>query len=168
MALPSIKNNLKSLHAEPVQCGGAVEDYGILLHNIIKNIPDFFGALFHHLPRTLDGGNVSFPLQFIIDEWFEQLQSHFFGQTALMETEMWADDNNRTSGIIDPFPQKILAETALFALEHIRKRFERSFVGSGDGATATSVVEQDVNGFLKHSLLVADDDVRCIQFQQPL
>ena len=61
-----------------------------------------------------------------------------------------------------------MAETPLFALDHVGERLQRALVGTGDGATAAAVIEQRINRFLQHSLLVADDDIRREQFKQAL
>ena len=83
-----------------------------------------------------------------------------FGQAALVHLQLRADDDNRTAGIVDTLTQKVLAETALFTLEHIGKRFQRAVVRAGDRTAAAAVVDQGVDCLLQHPLFVADDDVR--------
>ena len=51
---------------------------------------------------------------------------------------------------------------------HVAQRFERAIAGAGDGATVATVVEQGVDRFLEHALLVTDDDVGRLQLQQVL
>ena len=51
-----------------------------------------------------------------VDEGLEQLKRHLFGQAALMEPEIRADDDDRTAGIVHALAQKVLAEAALLAL----------------------------------------------------
>ena len=56
----------------------------------------------------------------------------------------------------------------MLALKHVGQRLERPVTWAGDRTTTTAVVEQGVDGLLKHSLLVIDDDGRCPEVQEPL
>ena len=105
--------------------------------------------------------------KFGIDEGLEQLKRHLFGQTALVQLEVRANGNNRTARVVDALTKQVLTEAALLALDHVRERLERAAVGTSDGATTTTVVEQRVHSFLKHALFVADDDFGRAQFHQP-
>src|SRR6266511_2136229 len=73
---------------------------------------------------------------------------------------------HRTARIIDALAQQVLAEAPLFSLELVRERFERAVVDAAQHAPPAAVVEQRVHGLLEHSLLVADDDFRSLQFDQ--
>ena len=77
-----------------------------------------------------------------------------------MKFQFRANNNDRTSGIIDAFAKQILTEAALFSFQHVGKRFERTLVGARDDAAATAIIKQCVNGFLQHSFFVADDNIR--------
>ena len=105
--------------------------------------------------------------KFGIDEGLEELKRHLFGQTALVQLEVRANGNNRTARVVDALTKQVLTEAALLALDHVRERLERAAVGTSDGATTTTVVEQRVHSFLKHALFVADDDFGRTQFHQP-
>ena len=85
-----------------------------------------------------------------------------------MQAQGRTNHDNGAAGVVDALAQQVLAETPLLALDHVGKRLQRTLVGTGDGATTTAVIEQRVNRFLQHPLLVADDDVRREQFQQAL
>ena len=85
-----------------------------------------------------------------------------------MELELRTDGDDRTAGIVDALAEQVLAEPALLALEHVGQRLQRTLVGTGDGAATAAVVEQRIDRFLKHALLVADDDVRRAQLDQAL
>ena len=85
-----------------------------------------------------------------------------------MELELRADDDNGTSGIVDALAEQILAETALLALEHVGERLERAVARARDGAAAAAVVDERIDGFLQHALLVAHDDVRRAELQEAL
>ena len=103
-----------------------------------------------------------------IDERLEQFERHLLRQAALMQLELRTDDDDRTAGIVDALAEQVLAEAALLALQHVGERLQRPLVGAGDDAAAAAVVEQRVDRLLQHALLVADDDVRRAQLDQPL
>src|SRR5205085_1567427 len=89
-------------------------------------------------------------------------------QSALLEAELRADDDDRTSGVVDTLAEQVLAEPALLALQHVRERLERAIPRSGDRATAAAVVEQRVDRLLEHPLLVVDDDLGRAEVEEPL
>ena len=91
------EDRLKSLNAQAVQRGGAVEKNGVLPDDIFKNIPDLRLYLLH---GALGGFNVVGDTQ--LDQPFhhkglEQLKRHLLGQAALVQLEFRTDDDNRTS-----------------------------------------------------------------------
>ena len=90
------------------------------------------------------------------------------GQTALVQLELRADDDDRTGRVVDALAQQVLAEPALLALEHVGQRLQRTVARAGDRTAAAAVVEQRVHGLLQHPLLVVDDDLRRAQVEQPL
>ena len=85
-----------------------------------------------------------------------------------MQLELGTDHDDRAAGIVDAFAEQVLAEAALLALEHVGEGLQRTLVGARDDAAAAAVVEQRVDGLLQHPLLVADDDLRRAQLEQPL
>src|SRR3546814_14225755 len=85
-----------------------------------------------------------------------------------MQLQLRAHDDNRTARIIDALAEQVLAETALLALQHVGKRFQRTLVGAGDDAATTTVFEERIDRFLKHALFVADDYVGRSRVNQPL
>ena len=107
-------------------------------------------------------------LQTTNDERFKQHERHLLRKTALVQLELGADDDHGTAGVIDAFAEKVLTEAAGLALEHVRQRFQRAISRAGDRTTVTAVVEERVHRFLKHALLVADDDFRRLELEQVL
>src|SRR5256885_47923 len=101
-------------------------------------------------------------------ERLEQLERHLLGQTALMQLELRADDDDRTAGVVDALAEKVLAESALLALEHVGQGLQWPVAGTGDGTSAAAVVEQGVDGLLEHPLLVVDDDLGRTEVEQSL
>jgi hypothetical protein len=101
-------------------------------------------------------------------ERLEQLEGHLLGQTALVQLELRADDDDRTAGVVDALAEQVLAEPALLALEHVGQRLQRAVARAGDRAATTAVVEQRVDGLLEHALLVVDDDLGRAEVEQSL
>ena len=85
-----------------------------------------------------------------------------------MKLEFGPDDDDRATGVIDALAQQVLAEAALFSLEHVAKRLEGTLVGAGDNASAAAIVKKRVHCLLQHTHFVADDDVGRAQFHQAL
>ena len=85
-----------------------------------------------------------------------------------MQFQRWANYDHRTTRIVNALTQKVLAETTLLTLQHVRQRLQRTLVCAGNDAATTTVVEQGVDRFLQHTLFVADNDVRRTQFDQTL
>ena len=162
------QDGLECLDAQAVQGGGAVEHDGVVLDDHIQGVPHLGPALIHHLLGGLDvvGGAVLH--QLLHDEGAEQLQRHLLGQAALVNLQLRADHDNRAAGVVHALAQQVLAEPPLLALEHIAEGFERPVVGAGNGAAPAAVVDEGVHSLLEHPLLVADDDIRGIQLDQPL
>lgn len=102
--------------------------------------------------------------QFSHDERFEEFQSHFFRQTALIELQFRSDDDNRTTGEVDALTQKVLTETTLLTSEHAGQRFEISVARACHRLAASAVVDEGVDGFLKHTFFVSYNDFRRADF----
>src|SRR5205085_6906654 len=104
----------------------------------------------------------------VVDERLEQLESHLLRQTALMEFQLGTDDDGRTAGVVNTFTKQVLTETSLLALERVGERLERTVVRALQHAAAAAVVEERVDRFLQHALLVAHDDVGRAELEQLL
>ena len=161
------EDGLKGLDAQAVQGGGAVEQHGVFPHHFVQDIPDLRGLPVHQLFGHLDGGGVALGHQLVKNEGLEELQGHLLGKTALVQSQLRADDDHRAPGVVHPFPQEVLAEPALLAFEHVAEGFQGPLVGTGDGAAPAAVLEEHVHRFLEHALFVPDDDVRGVELQQP-
>ena len=107
-------------------------------------------------------------LELAKNKGLEELESHFLRQTTLVKLQGWTRHDHRTAGVINTLSEKVLTETALLTLNHICKRFQWTLVRASDRAPATSVVQQRVNRFLQHTLLVAHDDIGRVEVKQTL
>ena len=78
-----------------------------------------------------------------------------------MQLQLRPHDDDGAAGVVYSLSQQVLAEAALLALQHVREGFQLVVAGRGDGAAAAAVINEGVYGLLEHSLLIADDDLRC-------
>src|SRR5262249_31046432 len=107
-------------------------------------------------------------LELRVDERLEELERHLLRQAALMQLQLRTHHDDRTAGIVDALAQEVLAEAALFALQHVGERLQRPLVGAGDDAAAAAIVEERVDRLLQYALLVAHDDVGRAQLDEAL
>jgi hypothetical protein len=56
-------------------------------------------------------------------ERLEQLERHLLGQTALVQLQLRADDDDRTARVVHALAEQVLAEATLLALEHVAEDF---------------------------------------------
>ena len=160
------KDRFKCLNAETVKRRCTVQQYRVLFDDKFQSIPDFGTLFIHHFLGTLDVVGNAVLNQFLHYERTEQLNGHFLGNTALIDLQIRSDNDNGTSGIVNTFAQKVLTETSLLTFQHIGKGFQGSGVCSSYCSAATTVVDQRVHSFLKHTLLITNNDVRCVQLQK--
>src|SRR6267142_3032744 len=102
----------------------------MLADDVFENVPNDGFLLLDHFLGLLDGRAVALGFELVIDERFEKLERHFLRQTALVELQLRAHDDDRAAGIVHALAEQVLAETALLALERVAERFERAVVGS--------------------------------------
>ena len=162
------QHRLERLDAEAMQGRCAVQHHRMLADDFFQDVPHFGTLLLDHALGGLDGGGDAVVFQLRVDERLEQLERHLLRQAALMQLQFGTDDDDRTAGVIDALAEQVLAEAALFALQHVGQRLQRTLVGAGDDAAAAAVVEQRVDALLQHALFVAHDDVGRAQFDQAL
>jgi hypothetical protein len=58
--------------------------------------------------------------QTVHDERLEQLERHSLGKAALVQLELWTDDDHRPPRVVYALAQQVLPEAALLAFEHVR------------------------------------------------
>src|SRR6202167_220742 len=162
------QHRLEGLDAKTVQRGCPVQHDRVIFDDLFQNVPDDRILLLHHFFGLLDGGTVSRLLEPVIDERLEQLESHLLRQPALMQLEFGANNDHRTTGVIDALAEQVLAEAALLALQRVGKRLQRPVVGAAQNPSAASVIEQGVDRFLQHALLIAHDNFGSVQVHQLL
>src|SRR3989442_5476461 len=70
---------------------------------------------------------------------------------------------SRTTGIVDPFTEKILPETTLFPFQRVRQRFERPVVGAGERETRSFPAEDRKSTRLNSSHVRISYAVFCLK-----
>ena len=147
----------------------AVQHNRMLFNDILQHIP-YLGLhlALHHLLRALDIVSGAVLHQLLHHEGLEQLDSHFFRQTALVNLKLGANHDNGTSGVVHTLSEQVLTETSGFTLEHVGQGLQSPVARSCHRTATAAVVNQGVHRLLEHTLLVADDDVRRAQLQQSL
>ena len=113
-------------------------------NDLIEDVPDLLDPLLHHLSCTLDGGDKTFLLKFVVNEGLEQLKRHLLRNSSSNAIAMRTHDDDRASGIIDVLPRRS-AGTAPACLSAYQRAIFRLLVGAGDDPAAAAIVEQDVD-----------------------
>ena len=160
------EDRLKRLNRKTVQGRSTIQHHGMAFGDLFEDIPDFRSLALDEFLGTANGMNVAKFLEAADDEWLEKHERHFLRQPALVELEFRPDDDDRTARVINALAEKVLTETAAFALEHVAKRLERAIRGTGYGATMASIVEKSIDRFLKHALFVTNDNLGGFELQQ--
>src|SRR5439155_1661461 len=167
-SLPFHQQRLERLDAEAMERRCAVEKDGMLADDFLERVPHFVGLQLDHLLGRLDRADQALLLEAVVDERLEQLEGHLLRQTALMQLQLGADHDDRAAGVVDALAEEVLAEAALLTLEGVGERLQRTIVRALQHAAAAAVVEERVDRFLQHALLVAHDDVGRAELEQLL
>ena len=162
------EHRLEGLDAQTVQGRRPVQHDRVLGDDLVQDVPHLGELALHQLLGRLDVLHLLALHQAAHDEGLEQLESHGLGDAALMQLELRAGHDDRTARVVHPLAQQVLAEAALLALEHVGERLQGAVARAGDGPAAAAVVEEGVDRFLQHALLVVDDDLRSAQVEQAL
>ncbi len=162
------EHRLERLNAHSVKGRGAIEEHRVALDDFFKDIPDFLVTAFDHFLRGLDRVGEAVLFELADDERLIQFERDLLGQTALVNLEFRADDDDGAGGVINALTEEILAESPLLALDHVGQRLEGTIRGTQHRTAATTVVKESIDRLLQHALFVADDDFRCVQIDQLL
>ena len=162
------QNRFEGLDTETVQRRGAVQQDGVLADDLFEDVPHHGLATLDHALGALDVlGDLGLD-QALHNEGLEEFQGHHLGQTTLVQLQRRAHHDDRTARVVHALTEQVLTEATLLTLEHVGERLERTTTLARDGTATTAVVEQGVNRFLEHALLVVHDDVRRTEVKQAL
>ena len=162
------QHRLEGLDAQAVEGGGPVEQDRVILDDVLENLVDLRIVLLHDLLGAFDRLGLTALLELVDDEGLEKLHRHRFRQAALVQLELRTDHDDRSARVVDALAEQILAETALLPLEHVAERLERALPTTPDRLRPAAVVEERIDGLLKHALLVAQNDFRRAHVDQLL
>ena len=136
----------------------------MVFNDSLKNSPYFISPSLNKATGTLDIGCKPSFGQLVNNKGFEEFKRHLFGQTALINFQAGADDDNRTSRVVHSFPQQVLPETPLLPSQEIGEALKRTVSRTQNSFASAPVINQGIHRFLQHSLLVTHDNIRCAQF----
>jgi len=156
------------LDTKAVERRRSVEEHRVVLDDLLENVPHLGRDALDVALRALDVVGEAALDELSHDERLEELERHLLRQSALVQLEVVADDDDRTPGVVHALAEQVLAEPALLAAEHVRERLELVVAGPRDRAAAAAVVHERVDRLLEHALLVADDDLRRAELEQTL
>ena len=97
------QNRLKCLNTQAVQCRRTVQEYWVFTNNFFQDIPNFNSFFFNHTFSSFNCRSQTIHFQLSVNERFEQFQSHFLRQTALVKFKLRTNGNNGTTGIVNTF-----------------------------------------------------------------
>ena len=166
--LPFNQHGFEGLNAETVQRWRPVQKHRVFADDVGEDIPHLRGLPLNHLLRCFDGGRQAAGLELAEDKGLEELKGHFLRQTALVQLEGRPHHDHGSARVINALPEQVLTETTLLTLDHVREGLQGPLVRTGNGTTATTVIQQRIHRFLQHALFVAYDDVRRAEVQQAL
>ena len=159
---------LEGLDTETVQGRSTVQEDGMPLHNMLKDIPHDRILAVYDLLCALDRLNDTALDELADDEGLVELSCHVLRQTALVHLQLRTDDDDRTSGVVDTLTEEVLTEATLLPLKAIGEGLEGTVVIGAYSTGLTRVVEEGVNSFLEHALFVAQDDFRRLDLNHTL
>src|ERR1700730_5556159 len=159
---------LERLNRQTVKSRSAVQQDWMPFSYLFENIPDLWRLALNHLFSATDGVHVSELLEPPNNERLKQNERHLLRQTALVKLQLRTDHDHRTARVVDSFSKQVLAESATLPFEHVAQRLQGAISCAGYGPAVPAVIEQCVDGFLKHPFFVPDDDIRGLQLQKIL
>ena len=158
---------LEGLDTKAVKRRSTVEEHGMTLHDVFKDVPHDGLLTIDNLFGRLDCLDNAALDELTDDEWLIEFGGHVLRQTAFVHLQLGANDDDGARRIVDTFTEQVLAEASLLTLQTIGERFEEAVGVRLDGARLTRVVEERIDGLLEHALLVAEDDFRGADVDEP-
>ena len=113
------QDGFKRLNTQTVQGRRTVQHNRMFADDFFQDVPYFRYFLFYQFFRCFNSRGQTLFFQFMENERFEQFQSHFFRQTALVQTQVWTYGNHGTTGVVHTFTQQVLTEAAAFTFNHV-------------------------------------------------
>jgi len=165
---PFNQYRLECLDTETVKRRRTVQEDRTTLDHFFQDIPDIAGATVHYFLGALHRFHDAALDELADHEWLEELNGHLLWQTTLVQLQLRTDNDNRTTGVVDTLTEEVLTEATLLTLQHVREGLEGAVGVTPDGVGLTGVVEQGVDRFLQHALLITQDHFRSLDINQAL
>ena len=109
----------EGLNAETVQGWSTVQQDRVTVDHLLQHLHHFIVGPLNQLLGRLDVVNDVLADQAVDHEGLEQLDRHLLGQTALVHLQLRTHHDHGTTGVVDPFTQKVLTEAALLAFDDV-------------------------------------------------
>ena len=113
------QDRFKRLNTQTVQGRRTVQHNRMFANDFFQDVPYFWYFLLYQFFRCFNGRCQTLFFQFMENERLEQFQSHFFRQTALVQTQVWTYGNHGTTGVVHTFTQQVLTETTALTFNHV-------------------------------------------------
>ena len=140
----------------------------MLEDHFLEDVPDHGFLVLDHLLRSLRRGRKAAQNELIEDEGLEELERHQLRHAALVQAQFRTHRNHGTAGVVDALAEQVLTETSLLTAQHLGKRLERTVGSARNRLSSLAVVDQRVDRFLQHALLVAHDDIGRVELNEAL
>src|SRR5690242_6917468 len=88
------QHRLEGLDAETVKRRSTVQKNRMLANDLFKNVPNDRLLSLDHFAGLFDGCCVLVFFELVVNERLEKLERHFLWQTALVQFQLWADNDN--------------------------------------------------------------------------
>src|SRR5260370_7659877 len=114
------QHSLKGLDTQPVEGRRTVQEHGMIFNHLFQHIPPLWLDTLHKAFRALNIMREVLLHQLTHHKWLEELQCHLLGQATLVQLEVRAYYNHRTTRVVNTLTKQVLPETPLLPPNHIR------------------------------------------------
>ena len=155
-----------------VQGRRAVQKHVLVFNRLFEDRPHFRCFVFDKTTCSADVVGEFACKQALNDERAEEFEHHVLRQTAFVESEVRTDDDDGATRVVHAFAEEVLTQIAVLTLEVVGEGFERTAAATEDTkharAAAHRVVEERINGLLKNTFFVAENDFGSVDGEQSL
>ena len=110
----------------------AVQEHVLILYRLFEDWPHFRRFILNEASGSANVVGELAREKPLNDERAEELQDHVLRQTALVERQVWPDDDDGAARVVYALTEKVLAKIPVLAFEVIGERFKRATAASQD------------------------------------
>ena len=136
------QDGFERLDTQPVQRRSTVEHHRTGLDHFLQYFPHLRFFSFNEAPSSLHVDSVVVFDELLHDKGTKQLQRHAFRQSALMQLELRANDDNRAARVVHPFAKEVPSKPTLFTLQHVRKGLQLTAPSERNRLASPAVVNE--------------------------